>query len=188
MNKCGLTHPFFRADSAEDNVAGAGATSLADRGVVSVRFRPERARVHPTLHSHVAGAYPKGGLLRSQQTSYGDTYNAQNVATFGDFKQAGADPNKAGQECIGRSLGSMARPRNKRGHFADPQVVLTQRQARLGSFVAHVSPRWFATPDVDSKAKSFIGVKRSCRVLVDHEDAEEPRRTWRPGLDEAERD
>lgn len=38
------------------------------------------------------------------------------VASFGDFKQAGADPGRCGQECIGRQLGATKKPpTNERG-------------------------------------------------------------------------
>jgi hypothetical protein len=39
------------------------------------------------------------------------------VATFQDFKDAGATADRCGQECIGRSLGALAKPKptNKRG-------------------------------------------------------------------------
>lgn len=43
--------------------------------------------------------------------------SCRDVATLQDFKDAGASPAQAGQECIGRSLGALKKPKptNKRG-------------------------------------------------------------------------
>ena len=42
--------------------------------------------------------------------------NCDDVASLGDFAAAGADPGKAGQECIGRSIGALNNPpTNTRG-------------------------------------------------------------------------
>jgi hypothetical protein len=40
-------------------------------------------------------------------------------ATAQDFKDAGADPNRVGQECIGRSLGALSGPPTKDGRNRD---------------------------------------------------------------------
>lgn len=57
-------------------------------------------------------------LLTEAKTRFGDNPlqwafvcpNCGDVATAADFKAAGADPNRIGQECIGRHLGALDGP------------------------------------------------------------------------------
>jgi hypothetical protein len=65
------------------------------------------------------------------------------VATPQDFKDAGANPNRIGQECIGRSLGALRKNEKYTGRgcdwcayglFRGPWIVVMPDGQEVGSF------------------------------------------------------
>lgn len=79
-------------------------------------------------------------------------------ATAQDFKDAGADPNRVGQECIGRSLGALKGPATKTGKGQ------AERGCDWTAYGLFGGPWTIVVPDGDKPEREIYGFPLSPAV------------------------